>query len=423
MGESEPKLPPGFRFHPTDEELVNYYLTRKVADSSFSGQAIAEIDLNKCEPWDLPEKAKMGGKEWYFFCLRDRKYPTGLRTNRATVQGYWKATGKDREVLNARSRKIVGMKKTLVFYRGRAPRGSKTNWVMHEYRLETDIEPYHRLISTHSQDDWVVCRIFQKSAVVKKNSSAFGSRSSYNDMGSPTLPPLLESPATTVHEFESRCGESESRSAPRERVSCFSNAMDALKDHCGGFGSPSSCQAACGTILTPADSAELSDIANIVKSSPFYLQSLMLTARPDDAYNSPPGQEIQSPPPPLHFSHLCLPPSSVTSSLPSAQTLDAAILKSLVDDSCNEEAMGLKQCKLEPNSSFGLIHHDSIDGTQFQHYIHLQTAATYSSPGDQPVAGISVHDTSDDMVTLNRPYDQVGTSASSPLDMGCLWSY
>lgn len=55
-GGGEPWLPPGFRFHPTDEELVTYYLTKKVVDSSFRVHAIAEVDLNKCEPWDLPGK-------------------------------------------------------------------------------------------------------------------------------------------------------------------------------------------------------------------------------------------------------------------------------------------------------------------------------------------------------------------------------
>ena len=69
--------------------------------------------------------------------MRDRKYATGQRTNRATVSGYWKATGKDRAVVaGGEDAAVVGMRKTLVFYRGRAPKGSKTEWVMHEFRLE-----------------------------------------------------------------------------------------------------------------------------------------------------------------------------------------------------------------------------------------------------------------------------------------------
>ena len=85
----------------------------------------------------------MGEREWYFFSLRDRKYPTGLRTNRATEAGYWKATGKDREVYSASNGALLGMKKTLVFYMGRAPRGEKTKWVMHEYRLDGDFSYRH----------------------------------------------------------------------------------------------------------------------------------------------------------------------------------------------------------------------------------------------------------------------------------------
>ena len=80
--------------------------------------------------------AKLNAKEWYFFSFRDRKYATGYRTNRATVSGYWKATGKDRTVMDPRTSQLVGMRKTLVFYRNRAPNGIKTTWIMHEFRLE-----------------------------------------------------------------------------------------------------------------------------------------------------------------------------------------------------------------------------------------------------------------------------------------------
>ncbi|KAJ4866587.1 hypothetical protein Rs2_05290 [Raphanus sativus] len=152
-------LPPGFRFHPTDEEIITFYLKEKVLDSRFMAVAMGEADLNKCEPWDLPKRAKMGEKEFYFFCQRDRKYPTGMRTNRATESGYWKATGKDKEIFKGKGC-LVGMKKTLVFYRGRAPRGEKTNWVIHEYRLEGKYS-YHKLPKS-ARDEWVVCRVFHK---------------------------------------------------------------------------------------------------------------------------------------------------------------------------------------------------------------------------------------------------------------------
>ncbi|CAH2053390.1 unnamed protein product [Thlaspi arvense] len=156
----EENLPPGFRFHPTDEELITHYLCRKVSDIGFTGKAVVDVDLNKCEPWDLPAKASMGEKEWYFFSLRDRKYPTGLRTNRATEAGYWKTTGKDKEIY--RTGVLVGMKKTLVFYKGRAPKGEKSNWVMHEYRLENK-QPFKP-----AKEEWVVCRVFKKSTATKK---------------------------------------------------------------------------------------------------------------------------------------------------------------------------------------------------------------------------------------------------------------
>ncbi|CAI8589664.1 unnamed protein product [Vicia faba] len=48
------------------------------------------------------------------------------------------------------------MRKTLVFYTGRAPHGHKTDWIMHEYRLDDDDN------AEVQEDGWVVCRVFKK---------------------------------------------------------------------------------------------------------------------------------------------------------------------------------------------------------------------------------------------------------------------
>lgn len=154
----QPSVPPGFRFHPTDEELLYYYLRKKVSYEAIDLDVIREIDLNKLEPWDLKDKCKIGTgpqNEWYFFSHKDKKYPTGTRTNRATAAGFWKATGRDKAIHLSNSKRI-GMRKTLVFYIGRAPHGQKTDWIMHEYRLEEESAP------DLQEDGWVVCRVFKK---------------------------------------------------------------------------------------------------------------------------------------------------------------------------------------------------------------------------------------------------------------------
>ncbi|XP_047086722.1 NAC domain-containing protein 87-like [Lolium rigidum] len=174
-------LPPGFRFHPTDEEIISHYLTPKALDHRFCSGVIGEVDLNKCEPWHLPGRAKMGEKEWYFFCHKDRKYPTGTRTNRATESGYWKATGKDKEIFRGTGRgALVGMKKTLVFYRGRAPRGTKTGWVMHEFRLEGRLP--HPLPRS-AKDEWAVSKVFNKELTAAATTSGSGAMAAAGEAG------------------------------------------------------------------------------------------------------------------------------------------------------------------------------------------------------------------------------------------------
>ncbi|KAK4262472.1 hypothetical protein QN277_028028 [Acacia crassicarpa] len=155
-------LPPGFRFHPTDEELVGYYLKRKVEGLEIELEVIPVIDLYKFDPWELPEKSFLPKRdmEWFFFCPRDRKYPNGSRTNRATKAGYWKATGKDRKIVcHSSPSSVTGYRKTLVFYCGRAPLGDRTNWVMHEYRLCDDLASGS---SPSFQGAFALCRVMKK---------------------------------------------------------------------------------------------------------------------------------------------------------------------------------------------------------------------------------------------------------------------
>ncbi|GAA0170926.1 DNA-binding transcription factor [Lithospermum erythrorhizon] len=204
----QPQLPPGFRFHPTDEELVVHYLKKKAASLPLPVNIIADVDLYKFDPWELPAKATFGEQEWYFFSPRDRKYPNGARPNRAATSGYWKATGTDKPVLTCGGTQKVGVKKALVFYRGKPPKGIKSNWIMHEYRMvdnnKNNRPPGCDVPSKKGSlrlDDWVLCRIYKKSNTQR---SMDQERDEMNDMmGSlhhPSLPLGLQSkmPMTTT---------------------------------------------------------------------------------------------------------------------------------------------------------------------------------------------------------------------------------
>ncbi|ONK55228.1 uncharacterized protein A4U43_UnF6130 [Asparagus officinalis] len=192
-------LPPGFRFHPTDVELVWYYLKRKIMGKPFRFEAISEVQLYKFAPWDLRDKSCLSSRdlEWYFFCPRDKKYSQGSRTNRATDTGFWKATGKDRTIVH--NSQTVGMKKTLIFHLGKAPHGSRTDWVMYEFRLESQ----ELLNAGYAQDAYVLCKIFQKSGPGPKNGEQYGAPFNDDDwdvnIEHPAFFPI--SPAENAHLF------------------------------------------------------------------------------------------------------------------------------------------------------------------------------------------------------------------------------
>ncbi|XP_038681409.1 NAC domain-containing protein 91-like [Tripterygium wilfordii] len=145
---------PGFRFNPTDEQLVNYYLRYKICGNDNEVSAIGEID-NICnyERWDLPMLAAIPSQDtWYFFSPPDRKYRKSGNNNRVTRAGFWKVTGKKREIKNRRNQ-VIGFKSTLVFYRGRLRDPAWTNWTIHEYQLNS---------SCFNGRDYIISRLHRK---------------------------------------------------------------------------------------------------------------------------------------------------------------------------------------------------------------------------------------------------------------------
>ncbi|KAJ1298930.1 hypothetical protein BS78_01G491800 [Paspalum vaginatum] len=158
---------PGFRFHPTEEELLDFYLSRIVHGKKLHFDIIGMLNIYRYDPWDLPAMAKIGEREWYFFVPRDRKAGSGGRPNRTTERGFWKATGSDRPIRSSADAKLViGLKKTLVFYQGRAPRGTKTDWVMNEYRLPGYGTGH--AAPPPAKEDMVLCKIYRKATPLKE---------------------------------------------------------------------------------------------------------------------------------------------------------------------------------------------------------------------------------------------------------------
>ncbi|XP_060204171.1 NAC domain-containing protein 83-like [Lycium barbarum] len=158
------KLPPGFRFQPTDEEIVFQYLIRKTFSCPLPASIIPEINICKHDPWDLPGDME---QDRYFFSNKEAKYRNGNRANRATLGGYWKPTGLDKQITCSKRKPILGMKKTLVFYKGKSQNASRTDWIMHEYRLVLPKNPPSNFKNPSQSSlvqigNWVLCHIFLK---------------------------------------------------------------------------------------------------------------------------------------------------------------------------------------------------------------------------------------------------------------------
>ncbi|KAJ4833523.1 hypothetical protein Tsubulata_030056 [Turnera subulata] len=145
-------LPPGFRFSPSDEELVLHFLYRKAALLPCHPDIIHELDY-PLDPWQLDGKAFSSGKQWYFF----RK----MMDKQVTENGFWKQLDFEEPVCTDAGKKI-GIKKYLVYCVGE---GVETSWMMQEYHLcicKFCGTSQKRSKKLKNCCKWVLCRVYQR---------------------------------------------------------------------------------------------------------------------------------------------------------------------------------------------------------------------------------------------------------------------
>lgn len=170
------KLPVGYRFNPSDEDLV-HCLSRKLHNIEEEFCIIPEFDIYKLPPWDLisefnskfrgilpfyilaqsnvitfqvfsfsgslisfcalpsvcvelSDLASDGGECMFYYCRGDLN---GKRNNRRTKDGFWKVTGEGRKPQE--SDQIKWLKRILVYHIGKQKSADKTDWAMHEYQI------------------------------------------------------------------------------------------------------------------------------------------------------------------------------------------------------------------------------------------------------------------------------------------------
>ncbi|KAK3408244.1 hypothetical protein EUGRSUZ_J00519 [Eucalyptus grandis] len=173
----------GFRFFPTEEELISFYLHNQL-EGSLQDQLrriIPVLDIYATEPWNLPELSgelcREDKEQWFFFAPMQEREARGGRPTRSTAVGYWKATGSPCHVYSSEN-KMIGMKKSMVFYVGKAPTGRKTKWKLNEYRAIEIISAPPSNSSSSSmpmfrlRHEFTLCRVY----VVSGSARAFDRR-------------------------------------------------------------------------------------------------------------------------------------------------------------------------------------------------------------------------------------------------------
>ncbi|GKC87418.1 NAC domain-containing protein 90-like protein [Tanacetum coccineum] len=166
------------RFYPTEEELISFYLMNKLQDlrTNAINRVIPVVNVYDHNPCHLPnlagELCRRDTEQWFFFVPRQEREAQGGRPSRTTALGYWKATGSPSYVYSS-DNKVIGVKKTMVFYEGKSRSVKKTVWKMNEYRaIKEEVDDTNTFPVPKLRHEFSLCRVY----VVSGTTRAFDRR-------------------------------------------------------------------------------------------------------------------------------------------------------------------------------------------------------------------------------------------------------
>ncbi|XP_059439493.1 NAC domain-containing protein 19-like [Corylus avellana] len=180
-------MPVGFRFEPTDEELVGFYLLNKARGEDVGWDGIRDFDIyGEKAPWQF-----CGDQEEKLYVFTRLKKLSKNRVARTAGCGVWHENSSDK-IYDAQG-DVIGARKLFCF----KVKKQKSNWLMHEFSLVGEGE---------RTTDWVLCTI-QK----KESRSRAGVKRCFQDQSSPTII-SVETPCP--------CYDEEDGSQQRKKMRC-----------------------------------------------------------------------------------------------------------------------------------------------------------------------------------------------------------
>ncbi|CAK9167623.1 unnamed protein product [Ilex paraguariensis] len=104
-------------------------------------------------------------EQWFFFVPPQEREAHGGKPNRLTTTGYWKVAGSPGYVYSYN--RIIGVKRIMVFYTGRAPGGRKTEWKMNEYKAIAGEASSSASATPMLRQEFSLCRVYLKSIILR----------------------------------------------------------------------------------------------------------------------------------------------------------------------------------------------------------------------------------------------------------------